>query len=169
MAKGIKTHLFVLDDYRTFTEDVKKKFNDQSRYLIDSFQAKDEFIRKFVNDKQSNTCKIAILGIHDQITMADQLISEIRKEDPTTGIILLCPPDKIEDIRKNLKFNIDSYVPHNGNSILRIHNTVKKLFSEYYMKVYRKRRNRSLLVLLAFMIFAGLAILLASIKYPGYF
>lgn len=172
MAKSIKTHLFCFDDFRSFTEDVKKKFDDHSRYIIDSYQTKEELIRKFKIEKVSQSCKIAILGVHDnreQIEMAEQLVAEIIKTDPDTGIIILCSPEKTEEIKKNLKFNIDSYIPQNGNAILRIHNTVKKLFSEHYMKVYRKRRNRSLLVLLAFVILAGLAILVSFLKFPEYF
>lgn len=169
MAKGMKTHLFLLDDYRSFTEDVKKKFSDSSRYAIASFQTKDDFLRNFESDNQPKSCKIAILGIHDQTGTADQIISGIRKESPDAGVILLCPPDKIDDIRKNIKFPPDSFILHNGNAILRIHNTVKKLFSEFYMKVYRRRRNHSLAVLAAFIIVAVLAIVIASLKFPHYF
>ncbi|HLP74223.1 MAG TPA: hypothetical protein VK155_15060 [Bacteroidales bacterium] len=168
MAKGIKTHLFLLDDYRSFTGDVRKKFSDSSRYAIDSFQAKDEFLRKLASERQSNACKIAVLGIHDP-NGADQLLSELRKADAHSGIIFLCPPDKIEDARKNVNLNVDCFIPLNGNAILRIHNTVKKLFSEHYLNIYRKRRNRSLLALLAFIILTGLAILIASLKFPEYF
>lgn len=169
MAKNIKTHLFILDDYRSFTEVIRKKFNDNLRYSIDSFQNKDDLLKNFISNRQPGSCIIVILGIHDQMATADQLISEIRKEDHQAGIILLCPPDKMDEIRKNINFNVDSYIPHNGNAVLRIHNTVKKFFSEYYMKIYRKRRNRSLVVLMAFVVFAGLALFIAFLKFHQYF
>ena len=44
MAKNIKTHLFCYDDHRGFTEDVRKRFTDTSRYTVISFQTREEFI-----------------------------------------------------------------------------------------------------------------------------
>ena len=32
MAKNIKTHIFCYDDHRGFSEDVRKRFTDLSRY-----------------------------------------------------------------------------------------------------------------------------------------
>ena len=48
--------------------------------------------------------------------MAELLINHIKKEDITTGIILLAPPDKIEDVKKTIRINIDSYIPMNSNT-----------------------------------------------------
>ena len=73
---------------------------------------------------------------------------EIKKIDHRTGLILIGPPDKMEEIKKTVKFNIDAFIPKNANSILRIHNTVKKLISEHSIGIFRKRRNISLYVLL---------------------
>ena len=148
MAKNIKTHIFCYDDHRGFSEDVRKRFTDLSRYTVISFQTREEFINHLEEEKEHNFCKVAILGLHDtkeQFEMIDQLTMEIKKIDRITGLILLGPPDKMEEIKKTVKFNIDAYIPKNANSILRIHNTVKKLISEHSIGIFRKRRNVSFL------------------------
>jgi DNA-binding NarL/FixJ family response regulator len=172
MAKNIKTHLICYDDHRGFTEDVRKRFTDTTRYTIVSFQTREEFINHLEKEKEHDFCKVAILGAHDtkeQFEMIDQLTMEIKRIDPRTGLILLGPGDKIEEIKKTVKFNIDAYIPKNANSVLRIHNTVKKLMSEHSIGIFRKRRNISLYVLLTFLLISALLILIAFFKFPGYF
>ena len=172
MAKSIKTHIFCFDDYRSFSEDVKKRFSDPSRYKVISFQTRQEFLKHLEDEKEHTFCKVAILGMHDtreQLEMIDQLSVEIRKIDPKTGIILLIPVDKMEEVKKTVKFNIDAYIPQNTNSILRIHNIVKKLISENSIVRFRKRRNVSLTILFAFIILSLLLIVIAWFKLPEYF
>jgi len=172
MAKNIKTHLFCYDDHRGFTEDVRKRFNDISRYIVMSFQTREELIKHLEEEKEHNYCKVAILGLHDtqeQFEMIDQLTMEIIRIDPRTGLILLGPPDKMEAIKKTVKFNIDAYIPKNANSILRIHNTVKKLISEHSMGIFRKRRNFSIYILLGFLLLSAILIAIAFFRLPQYF
>jgi DNA-binding NarL/FixJ family response regulator len=172
MAKNIKTHLYCYDDHRGFSEDIRKRFTDQSRYTVVSFQTHEEFIRNIEQEKEHNFCKIAILSLHDtkeQFEMIDQLTREIKRIDSRTGLILLGPPDKMEVIKKTLKFNIDAYIPKNSNSILRIHNTVKKLISEHSIDIFRKKRNISIYILLGFLLLSILFILFAYFKLPQYF
>jgi hypothetical protein len=172
MAKNIRTHLYCFDDHRGFTEDVRKRFADASRYTVISFQTKEEFLQYLGAEKESNFCKVAILGVHDtkeQYEMIDHLTMEIKKIDPGTGLILLGPMDKMEEVKKVVKFNIDAYIPKNANSILRIHNTVKKLISEHSIGIFRKKRNFSLWVLLAFLLISVLLVLAAFFKLPQYF
>jgi DNA-binding NarL/FixJ family response regulator len=172
MAKNIKTHLFCYDDHRGFTEDVRKRFTDISRYIVMSFQTREELIKHLEEEKEHNYCKVAILGLHDtqeQFEMIDQLTMEIIRIDPRTGLILLGPPDKMEAIKKTVKFNIDAYIPKNANSILRIHNTVKKLISEHSMGIFRKRRNFSIYILLGFLLLSAILIAIAFFRLPQYF
>jgi DNA-binding NarL/FixJ family response regulator len=172
MAKKIQTHLFCYDDYRGFAEDVRKRFTDTSRYTVESFQTREEFIKKIEEERKNSFCKVAILGVHDtkvQIEMIDHLTIDIKSIDPRTGLILLGPPDKIDEIRKTVKFNIDAYIPKNANSILRIHNAVKKLISEHNIGIFRKRRNISFYLLIGFLVLAVLLILIAYLKLPQYF
>jgi DNA-binding NarL/FixJ family response regulator len=172
MAKNIKTHLFCYDDHRGFSEDVRKRFNDQSRYMVISFPTREEFISCLRDEKEHNYCKVAILGLHEtmeQYEMIDQLTLEIKKIDPATYLILLGPPEKMEVIKKTVKFNIDAYIPKNGNSILRIHNTVKKLISEHSIRIFRKRSNISVYILAGFIILSIILLIVARLRFPQYF
>jgi hypothetical protein len=105
----------------------------------------------------------------EQFDMIDKLTMEIKRIDSSTGIILLGPPDKMDEIKKIVKFNIDAYIPKNSNSILRIHNMVKKLISEHGIVIYRRKRNISLYLLLAFMLLSIIIILISYFYFPEYF
>jgi len=166
------TYLICYDDHRNFTEDVKKRFSDTSRYQVVSFHTKQDMISFCVKESENSSCKVAIIGVPDtreQFGSIDELTQEIKNSDPGTGLILLVPPEKMEDLKKSVRFNIDAYIPRNANSVLRIHNTVKKLFSEYNIAVYRKKRNFSLYVLLAFFILTAILIIVAFFRFPEYF
>ncbi len=172
MAKTRMTYLICYDDHRNFTEDVKKRFSDTSRYQVISFHAKQDFLTYFRKEAENSSCKVAIIGVPDareQFEAIEELTLEIKKADPKTGLILLVTPDKMDDLKKTIRFNIDAYIPRNANFILRIHNTVKKLFSEHNIAIFRKKRNFSLYVLLAFLVLAALIILLAYLRMPEYF
>ncbi|MGC1390801.1 MAG: hypothetical protein WA816_07165 [Bacteroidales bacterium] len=172
MTKNIKTHIYCFDDHRGFSEDVRKRFTDPSRYTVLSFQTREEFINQLVAEKENGFCKVAILGLHDtaeQFEMIDKLTVEIKKIESKTGIILLGPPDKMELIKKILKFNIDAYIPKNTNSILRIHNTVKKLISEHSIAIFKKKKNISVYFLLGLIVIAVILILVARFRFPQYF
>jgi len=172
MARNIKTHLFCYDDHRGFAEDVRKRFSDTSKYTVISFPTKEQYINHIEQEKKHNFCKIAILGLHDnkeQYELIDQLTMQIKKIDHRTGLILIGPADKMDDIKKTVKYNIDAYIPKNTNSILRINNIVKKLISEHSIRVFRKRRNFSLYALLTFLLLSVLLVLIAHYKLPQYF
>lgn len=172
MAKNIKTHIICYDDHRGFTFDVRKRFSDPSRYKVVSFPTREEFISHFNVEKTNKIFKIAILGAHDtkeQFEMINELATEIKMIDPQTGLIILCPPDRMEEIRETIKFNIDAYIPKNTNAVLRIHNIVKKLISEHNIGIFRRRRNLSLYMLLAFVLLCAVLVLIARIRLPEYF
>jgi DNA-binding NarL/FixJ family response regulator len=167
-----KTHIYCYDDHRGFSEDIRKRFTDTARYTVASYPTREEFIDNIRKVKENKFCKIAILGLHDsaeQIEMISHLTMEIKKTDPSTGLILICPPDKIEMIRKTIIFNIDAYIPKNSNSILRIHNTVKKLISEHSMGIFRKKMNLAIFVLIGFLLLVLGSVIFGLIKFPQYF
>jgi len=171
MTKTKMTYLICYDDHRTFTEDVKKRFSDTSRYVVVSFHTKQDFLEHLRKEADNSSCKVAIIGVPDaveQFETIDGLTQEIKKTDQKTGIILLVPGDKMDELKKTLKFNIDAYIPRNSNSILRIHNTVKKLFSEHNITIYRKKRNFSLYVLLIFLILTAILVIVAYFRFPEY-
>ena len=172
MAKNIKTHIFCYDDHRGFAEDVRKRFSDETRYTVISFQTREDFIDHLEASKEHNYCKVAILGLHDtqeQFEMIDHLTKEIKEIDSHTGLILLGPPDKMEAIKKTVKFNVDAFIPKNTNSILRIHNAVKKLISEHAIGIFRKRSNISVYVLLGFILLSVILLVVAYFRLPQYF
>ena len=172
MARTRMTYLICYDDHRNFTEDVKKRFSDTSRYQVISFHAKQDLLSYCRKESENSSCKVAVIGVPDareQFESIDELTLEIKKADPGTGLILLVPPDKMDDLKKTVKFNIDAYIPRNANSILRIHNTVKKLFSEHNISIFRKKRNFSLYVLLVFLVLSALLLLVAFFRFPEYF
>jgi len=160
------TYLICYDDHRTFTEDVKKRFSDTSRYVVVSFHTKQDFLEHLRKEADNSSCKVAIIGVPDaveQFETIDGLTQEIKKTDQKTGIILLVPGDKMDELKKTLKFNIDAYIPRNSNSILRIHNTVKKLFSEHNITTYSDPCNCGIFpfpgVFLGFLLLPNLRVL----------
>jgi DNA-binding NarL/FixJ family response regulator len=172
MAKTVKTYLFCYDDHRNFAEEVKKRFSDPSRYIVVSFHSMEDFVNSLIKEKDNNFCKVAILGLQDtkeNFEIIDHLTVEIKKIDRSTGIILLGPPDKMDEIRKAIRINIDSYIPRNSNLVLRIHNTVKKLISEHSLLIYRKRRNFSFYFLVISLAVAALIAVVAYFRLPHYF
>jgi DNA-binding NarL/FixJ family response regulator len=170
---GIKmTYLLCYDDHRNFTEDIRKRFSDTTRYTVESFHNVQEFMDNCRKEKEKRSCKVAIIGVPDakeQFEMIEEMTMEIKKIDPETGLILLAPGDKMEDLKKAVRFNIDAYIPRNSNAVLRIHNAVKKLISEQSIVIFRKRRNFSFYVFLGFLGLIVLLILIAWLKLPQYF
>lgn len=172
MAKATKTHLFCLDDHKSFSEDVKKRFSDTTRYIVSVCHNREDYIKHITKESEHNFCKVAILGVHDSkenLEMIDHLIIEIKKIDQTTGIIILSPPDKIDEVKKSTRFNVDSYIPRNANTILRIHNTVKKLMSEHSLLIFRKRRNFSFYILIIFLLISLLIAIISYFRLPLFF
>jgi DNA-binding NarL/FixJ family response regulator len=172
MAKNIKTHIFCYDDHRGFSEDVRKRFSDKTRYTVVSFQSREDFIVHLKAEKEHKYCKVAILGLHDtqdQFEMIDHLTKEIKEIDSHTGLILLGPPEKMEAIKKTVKFNVDAFIPKNTNSILRTHNAVKKLISEHGIGIFRKKSNISAYVLLGFILASLIILIVAYFRLPQYF
>jgi hypothetical protein len=172
MALNLKTHIYCYDDHRAFSEDMKKRFDDLDRYTVMSFQTAEEFTGMLIKEKESRFCKVAILGVHDtpdQIQMIEKLTMEIKKIDPLTGLILIVPAEKQEDIRKVIKYNINACIPKNANTVLRVHNTVKKLISEHSIGIFRRRRNFSIYVLISFLVISAIVVAVAYFRMPYYF
>jgi hypothetical protein len=172
MPNNLKTHIFCYDDHRGFSDEVKKKFSDLARYNVESFQTREDFIARIEQEKESKACRIAILGLHEapeQFEFIDHLTQDIKRINRRIGLILLGPQDRIEDIKKSVKFNIDAYIPKNSNSILRIHNVVKKLISENGISIFRRRSLISIYVLVGFLLLSVIALIVAYFRFPQYF
>lgn len=171
MPKNIKTHLYLFDDQRSFTEEIKKKFDDHSRYIIHSFQTRNDLLREIKNNKDIKSFKVAIISLHDQeyLEMTGELISGIMNSQPSAGIIILCPPGKTDEIAGSMNYNVDAFIPHNTNFIMRVHNSVKKLISEHNIRIHRSRRNRSVLAFIIFLIISVAFLILAHFRFPWIF
>jgi hypothetical protein len=172
MPNKLKTFLICYDDFRWFSEEIRGRFDDTARYNVISFVAVEEFMAYLEHSKDQKYCKVAILGAHDtteQFEMIGRLTHEIKKVDPGTGIVLVCTPDKLEEIKRIIPSNIDAYIPKNANAILRLHNAVKKLISEHGINNFRKRRNFSFYALIGFLILFLVMIIIAWFELPQYF
>jgi DNA-binding NarL/FixJ family response regulator len=166
------TYITCFDEHRSFSEDIRKRFSDATRYSVMSCTSTSDLVKYFQKEAENRSCKIVILGVSDiksQTAVFEELIAEIKQIDITAGVILLIPPEQVEETKKSIRFNIDAYIPRSVNSVLRIHNAVKKLFSEHNIMIYRHRRNLALYFLLAFILIAVAALVFSVIKYPGYF
>lgn len=172
MPAKIITCLICYDDHRTFTDDVKKRFSDSSRYNVISFHTKQDFIEHFTKETEDGSCKVAIIGVPDareQFQVIDELTMELKRIDPKTGLILLVPGDKMDDLKKVVRFNIDAYIPRNTNMILRLHNAVKKVISEHGIARFKRKRNLALWILAGFLIISAVALFIAYLIFPEYF
>ena len=172
MPAKLLTTLLCYDDHRTFTEDVRKRFSDTTRYEVVSFHTKQDLLNQCNKESDNSSCKVAIIGVPDtkeQFQAIDEMTMEIKRIDPRTGLILLVTGDKMEDLKKVVRFNIDAYIPRNANTILRLHNTVKKIISEHSIGIFKKRRNLSLWFLFGFLILSALVLVIAYLRFPNYF
>jgi hypothetical protein len=172
MEKTIQTLIFCFDDHRSFSEDIRKRFSDSTKYILNVSHNREDLLRSLVSRKEDKACKVALIGLNESkesIEMADKLISDIKKIDRSTGIILHAPEDKIEELRRSARINVDSYIPRNSNAILRIHNTIKKLISEHSLLIYRRKRELSTYILVAFVLVSVIFALVARFRLPMYF
>ena len=170
--KERKIHLFCFDDHRSASEDVKRLFGSKPGFTVYLFQSINDLINKVINEKSRNFCRIVIISIHDnreQYELVEKTTLEIKKADFKTGLILIVPPEKLDDVKKNIRFNIDAYIPRNGNSNLRLNNSVTKLISEFNLILLRNRRTLSLRILIAVCFISILALILSYIFLPVYF
>jgi len=172
MVKIGKTFLFCYDDHKNFSDDIKKRFSDSERYIVVPTTSRNDLLKLIGTEASTHACKVVIIAIHDSkehLEMADHLTMEIKNICSDIGIILLVQGDKMDDVRKAIRFNIDSYIPRNDNSILRIHNTVKKIISRHNLEVNGKKRKQSLYVLLIFILVSLIILLVSYFRLPEFF
>ena len=173
MNRSRMTYLFCLDELRNFSEDIKNRFSDNSKYSVIIAHNKEEFIRNIARKGEHKCCRIALIESHNNDTEPEttrQLIKEIRKTSPHTAIILLVLPQvKIEEPGDEIKYDVDAYMPLNINTILRVHNNVKKLISEFNLQILRRKRSFSFWILLIFLLASVIFAVIAYFRLPIYF
>ncbi|HLN19851.1 MAG TPA: hypothetical protein VK213_02090 [Bacteroidales bacterium] len=168
--KNFKTYLFFLDDHKAFSEDIRKKFDDPFRYVIQFVHSYEELFKAISKEKEKKHCKIAVIDMHDQSGKpeTDTFLNSILGAG-ISGIILICAQDKLEEIIQTTHTRIDAIIPQNSNLILRIHNAAKKIISEHNIRLRKKRRDRSLIALLAFVMLALIALFIIWRRLPQHF
>ncbi len=170
MASHEKTYLYLLDEYMNLTGGIKKRFSDDTRYLVRSVSSQDDFIELLEKEKENRCCKIALIGAHgaaDRLESLDKLAAAVKNIDRKTGLVLIVTVEKLEAVKKAVKFNIDAYIPTGANTILRVHNAVKKIMSEYSLTRLRKRRNFSLMILILLIVISSIILLGVYMKFRG--
>jgi DNA-binding NarL/FixJ family response regulator len=166
------TYIICYDDHRVFTEDIRKRFSDPERYNVESFSNGQEFVSHLRKVSENKSCKVAIIGVpeaEEQFRSIKSLTEEVKRTDSSTGLVLLIKSEKMEALKRIMNKDIDAYIPRNANTILRVHNTVKRFISEHNISVYRRRRNLSVYILLAFLFLSAIAVLIAYMTMPEYF
>jgi DNA-binding NarL/FixJ family response regulator len=172
MTRSGKTFIFCYDDHRSFSGEVRDRFSDPDKYHVVVSHNAEEFITGLRGHKDTGLCKIALIGVHDageNMSALDSLMEEIRDVSLSIKIVLLCVPDRMEAIKKNIRYNADAYIPINSNQTLRTHNIVKRIISEHNLLIFRRRRNRSLYILIGFGVLALAFLIFASIRFSQYF
>ncbi len=171
MASVNRTKLYCSDPHKTFSDDVSRRFSDTGRYEVKVFNNGDELLASFEEEMDKRSCKIAILGLADakEAPEAEELVLKLRTVLPGTGVIIVVNPENIEEVKKLFRFSVEAYIPLNVNSILRIHNAVKKHISEFNISVYLRKRNLSLMALAAFTVIVISFLIFSWFRFPGYF
>jgi AmiR/NasT family two-component response regulator len=170
MALHEKTYLYCLDGHMNFTGDIRKRFSDNTRYLVSSVASQEEFIELLEKEKENRYCKIALIFVHepeDRLESIEKLAVVVKSIDKKTGLVLLIPGEKTEAVKKAVRFNIDAYIPEGINTMLRVHNAVKKIMSEYNLMRLRKLRNLSLLILFIVVLISSIILLAVYMKFRG--
>jgi hypothetical protein len=167
-----RTYIFCHDDPRGFTDEVRKFFSEADKCRVISFQTSEELMGLIEKNKERKFSRITIIGVHDtqdHFQTIDKLTIEIKKIDTFNELVLICPPEKMNEIKKSVRFNIGAFIPKNSNSTIRLQNTLKKLISARNVVILRNRRNRSLYLLFAFLFASALTLVILYFLLPWYF
>jgi hypothetical protein len=172
MSSSQITHIICYDDHRNYTEDIKKRFSDETRYLVTSFHNKDQFIEHCEKLANIKLCIVAIIGFTETVEKIDMLndfIGKVKETLPNGGTILLVQSINLQEIKEALNQKIDALIPINNNMVLRIHNAVKRFISEFNIVIFKRRRNRSFIAVALFIVLMLTAFLFFFFRYPIYF
>ncbi len=160
MAVKEFTHLFCLDDKKSYSAEIKNRFSDSSRYNVIVSSSPSEIINSVKSSQAKKCFKVAVIPLPDKPdkrSAAESFAMSLLSESPDINIILMTHGDR----PANLPFPFYSSVPANNNSIHRIHNSVKRLISEVALDSRRKRVRISSIVLAMTTLFSLGALYLA--------
>ncbi len=166
------TYLFCLDDKRSYSVEVKRRFNDASRYMVFVSQSRNELLNLVKEYIPRKGYKIAILPYYNLPDMSEPvqaLAKEIQRISQGLSIVLLVHGDSPEETVQKSGIEAYSWVPASNNSILRIHNSVKKLISEKSLEVRTRRRKFAFRLFLAVLLVSLFGVVAAYLRFPQYF
>jgi hypothetical protein len=166
------TYLFCLDDKRSYSVEVKRRFNDASRYMVFVSQSRNELLNLVKEYIPRIGYKIAILPYYNLPEFSEPvqaLAKEIQRISQGLSIVLLVHGDSPEESVQKSGIEAYSWVPASNNSILRIHNSVKKLISEKSLEVRTRRRKFALWLFIAVLMISLIGIVAAYLRFPQYF
>jgi hypothetical protein len=172
MASPEFTYLFCLDEKRTYSVEVKRRFNDESRYEVLVSQSRHELLNLVTQHRLSRGHRVAVLPFadtNDQNDPVRTIAADIQAVSPDIIIILLVAGESPEELVIKSGIKPYSWVPVTNNSVLRIHNSVKKLISEKNLLLKTKRIKRVFRILVTFLFAALMILIYCRFRFPNYF
>lgn len=166
------TYIYCHDEKRTFSVEVKKRFNDTDRYEVLVSSGRHELLSLAGKHRLALGFRVALIplsGAADQIDQVKNLIDELRAISPGIQIILIVSGESPEEIVARSGIRPYSWVPVSNNSVLRIHNSVKKLISEATLTKKTRRVKIAFRILMGFAVAALLLLVYARLRFPQYF
>lgn len=166
------TYLFCLDEKKSYFSEVNRRFNDADRYEVLTSHGRHEFLNMIRQYRQNRGFKVAILpfaNTSDQYQPVKTIAAGIKTLIPDVVIILLVSGDAPEELVAKSGIEPYSWVPATNNSVLRIHNSVKKYISEENLSHKIKRKRKAFRVFVASVVLALLFLLFSMLRYPSFF
>ena len=150
----------------------KRRFNDSTRYEVLASQSRHEFLNMVKQYRSGSSTKVALLPFadtHDQNDPVKTIATEIQAVSEDIIIILLVSGDSPDELVAKSGINPYAWVTATNNSVLRIHNVVKKLISEKNLTMKTKRIRRTGRILVGVIIAALLFLVYSIFRFPQYF
>ncbi|MBM3420646.1 MAG: hypothetical protein FJY11_05870 [Bacteroidetes bacterium] len=166
------TYIFCHDEKRNFSVEVRRRFNDAGRYEVIVSTGRHELLNMVKERRAGRLLKVALLpmaGTPDQNDNIRLLAEELRTISPDIQIILLVGGESPEELVIKSGIRPYSWVPLSNNSVLRIHNSVKKLISEETLTRKSRRLKIAFRFMLAFAAASFMLVLYARLRFPQYF
>jgi len=163
------TYIFYLDNDRHFCEELRKSFSDPEKYRFFSSSSAADILRESNTVSRRTHCKVAIIQINEpgeQSSEMENFTRGLERSGKFTGLILVHPSERSEEIKKSIELSIDAYIQRNGSTIPRVHNAVHRLISDHMLQKAGKSLNIALCTVAAFLILSGIIVVLKYLFSP---
>lgn len=172
MNTVILTNIICFDEYNNFVEKVITKFSDTEKYKLATFHNKQTFVDYCEKMNESEQCNVAIIGCFEQdeaMKNSVSVVEAVKAVNPKIGVVAVVPPEKMDLCIKRITSGVDDFIPQNNNAVTRVHNSVKKIISQYNVAVLEKYRNRTILAAALFVLLMIFAAFVLHLSYPQFF